>query len=792
MSAGEGNGRAAAARRGSIAALSRGNLQEYMYLLGRRWWLIAACVVLALATALVADRLRVDRYSAEVLLQREAHTSPLDALTAGIGAPVPLEAVASQIEILRSRAVLAPVVDSLGMRLVLADRRVPRSQVIEALDVSPTAPPGVYRLAVRQGAVALVVPSSGEVLSSARLWDWIAGPGFRLRVSATVMSDEAVDFSIVYPAQAIDRLRNELRVEHVRGTILTRVRYTSTDRVLSAAVVNAVARAYQGYGARRATETATRRRQFIADQLSQVYDTLQAARQVLLNYQDTARTLDPGIEAQALAAALMQAENDVRNLRFEESILAGLVVSLSRPGGPAEGFERIITLGRDLIPGGPELYGRLQQLQEERSRLTASQFGFTAEQRQVQVIDSLIATVESTIQIVANESLTLLRQRLAAQESRARELRNEVGELPSRSSSFSQLQQRVDAVQEIFNLLVEKLYEAQIAEAVEVGDVELIDPAPVPMIPDPKRTRRNVGVAVVLGMLLGIAGVFAMEYLDTTVRRAEDAEAVGRASVLAHIPKFPEDADTRRGPALVSPRTQDLAAEAFRVLRTHLSYVKAERPRVLAVTSPGPGEGKSTMAANLAVTMGREGVRVLLIDCDLRRPSLHDVFEIPSKPGLSDLLVGEADLSQVLTRTAAQISLIPAGVKPPNPAELLRSSAFGAVIARARDEFDQILLDTPPVLAVTDPLVIAPVVDGFLVVVRVDHTDRFALARSADELGRSNVPVVGLVLNMVPTSGIYSRYGGYYGYYYYQGYGDGKGSGRGRLKGLRKLLTRTG
>jgi capsular exopolysaccharide synthesis family protein len=279
--------------------------------------------------------------------------------------------------------------------------------------------------------------------------------------------------------------------------------------------------------------------------------------------------------------------------------------------------------------------------------------------------------------------------------------------------------------------------------------------------------RHKVILGLLVGLLLGLGAVFFLEYLDQTIKSAADIERTLGLPVLGLIPLEPKlDSATngKRAPITVvsSLPSTDPAAEAYRALRTNVTFVGAEKPiQLLVVTSPGPAEGKSTTAANLALMLSRGGSRTLLIDADLRRPGLHRAFGLVQEPGLTDILVSKADVREAVRPGVAEnLDLLPAGLLPPNPAELLGSQAMQQLLSTLRHEYTYILLDTPPTLPVTDATVAAAAADAAIVVMRSGETEEAAARRTIDQLARVRTRIAGIVLN-----GVSKRYDQHYSYY---------------------------
>ena len=307
--------------------------------------------------------------------------------------------------------------------------------------------------------------------------------------------------------------------------------------------------------------------------------------------------------------------------------------------------------------------------------------------------------------------------------------------------------------------------------------VNILTPAEVPNSPIVPNTRLNLVLGLLVGLALGLTIAFLIEVLDTRIRTETHVRQLSDAPILGGI-AFDKLAPKR--PLIVQSEPNSPRAEAFRALRTNLQFLDVEGgPRSFVVTSSIPSEGKSTTTANLAIVMAQSGARVLVIDGDLRSPSVADLFGIEGGVGLSDVLIGRARLQDAIQVWGMKnLSLLPAGTMPPNPSELVGSQAMVSLLRHVEKEFDVVLIDSPPLLPVTDSALLSKHVRGALVVVAAGRTHRGQLAGSIESLQNVGSNVAGIVLTMLPTRGPdaygYGRYSyGSYGY----GYGDAHPAG---------------
>lgn len=302
--------------------------------------------------------------------------------------------------------------------------------------------------------------------------------------------------------------------------------------------------------------------------------------------------------------------------------------------------------------------------------------------------------------------------------------------------------------------------------------VTVLAPAQPPKTPISPNIPQNVLLAAVAGLALAIGVVLLLEYLDDTIKDADDVQRVLGVSSLGAIMRI---ASVREpGDQLITLRhPRSPIAEAYRVLRTNLRFSGIENPSgALLVTSAGPGEGKTTTAANLAITMAQAGRRVILVDCDLRRPGLHKLFGLSNEEGLSSLFLDSAPaLENIMYSTKLEsLKVIPSGPVPPNPAEMLDSNLMKRVFSDLRAQSDMLILDSPPTLAVADASILGARCSGAVLVVDAGRTRTDACRRAVDTLSNTGTKILGVVLNKISSR----RASSYYYYYYYSSKEKGK------------------
>jgi polysaccharide biosynthesis transport protein len=347
---------------------------------------------------------------------------------------------------------------------------------------------------------------------------------------------------------------------------------------------------------------------------------------------------------------------------------------------------------------------------------------------------------------------------------------------------YKVLKQEADSNRQLYDGLLEQLKEASLAAGLNSSNIRVVDRARVPLHPSGPNLFRNLEFAFLIGLTGGIAIAFGMETLDTTVRTPEQAENISGLPTLGVIPlqsaferPRPERGKTHILPKAqrngVRPRPlisylepQSEIAEAYRALRTSILLSSASHPpRSILVTSAVAQDGKTMTCINIAIVLAQQGKRVLLVDADMRRPHLHRAFGLKGTVGLSNILTGGAGASDAIQTTVQpNLFVIPAGPVPPHPAELLSSSLMRDLLRQWRAEYDHVILDSPPVISVTDPVVLSVQADAVLLIVRSGQTTAAHVRRTRNLLQSVNAGLLGIVVNAADlTSPDY--------YYYYRG-----------------------
>lgn len=580
-------------------------------------------------------------------------------------------------------------------------------------------------------------------------------------------------------------LRRGLRVQRVRGSDLIRIQAEGPTGEAAAKTTNAVAQSFLAWHVEQRRGRASVGRQFIESQIGSLSVELRKAENALVKHkvsggqvaltEQTAAKVERLAEFEALQrVATTQRQAAAASLRQMRSSLAEHKATIpstfvtSEDPVVAQLRADLARLEVELAGLRPEFTDRHPRVLAVQSRIEETKEGLR--QQTARRLASETAALNPIHQQLVGQAITLeveqqaLEAREAALGAQVRRYALELVGLPPKEVELARLTRDVRVAEETYLLLSQRLAEARISEASVVGDLSIVDsaePSPFPVKPN---LLFNLILGALAGLVLGVVGAAVVEAMDTTFRSPEEAGLALGLPVLATVPdeKGPRRPEAEQRIALMTGEGRASPfAESLRLLRASLLYLSPDRPlHTLIVTSPGVAEGKSTVAAALAVAIARGGQTVRLIECDLRRPTLAWTFQPEGAFGLTDMLANDLPAEQAVQKTAVEnLWLLPSGTKPPNPAELLGSQKMRALLEQGREAVDVQVLDAPPMLPVADTTLLAPAVDGVVLVVHLSRTPRAAAERARQQLDAVGARVLGLVVN-----GVKARRGAYYTY----------------------------
>ena len=755
--------------------------------------LVTAVVVVA---AYTSARRAVPRYRSDASFQvgsKKTAAPRLDEPTVN-ELDIKTDPILSEALILKTQDLALAVADSLGLQLQLLAPREPRGAVLGAVHVSTAAPGDTFLLYLKGPAGYEVRDARGRVLDAGDYGtpvnDTARGFGFVVRPTALV---RVLPFTILPRVVAADEVRGGLGFDIETGTTVVNASFEGDDPSLAPDILNEALLVLRWSGVARLQQVEKQREDFLQTSLAEAGGQYRQALAALQNYKEAEHTTDLGAEEQALLNSAQAFDRQKQQEREDLALLQGIL------SGAGEGHITLDVLNRMAampdISRNPAIAFQMQnllRLYDQRRTLTAGALGLKEDNPQVQAVDQQIQHGGHALRLAAQAAVQSMQADIAALDARITAVRAQLSTYPGKETQIGQLELDASLYNDTYRYLLTQLQAAQISAATIAPYVNVVESATVAASVGVS-TRQKVTIGLLVGLLLGVVAAFFLEYLDQTIKSAADVERALEIPVLGLIPFDPRA--ERHGARAVRRRTalplisraapDDPTSEAYRALRTNVTFVSAEEKalQLICVTSPGPGEGKSTTAANLAITLAQQGARTLLVDADLRRPFVHKAFNLVQEPGLTDILVGTAALREaVRPNVMPSLDVLPGGALPPNPSELLGSEAMRRLLGELRAQYACVVFDTPPALAVTDATVLGAAADGVIVVLRAGETEEAAAQRAVDLFRRIQVRVAGSVLNAVE-----KQRDRYYDYYHYR---YGRSDGAGRLGTLRHRLAR--
>ena len=741
------------------------NIGEWLHVLRRRWMLLAAACAIGLGAAAVHYAMTPSLYVATAVLQIERRS-----LTPLVGSQTPwledwwnMEYYPTQYKLLESRGLAERVVRNLS------------------LPEDPFFNPGGKPLAIQAQTGAPPAPEAVEA-------DLNALGGFA------------------------NRLRGGLTVEPIRNTQLVNLTYRSTNPEFAAKAVNGFADAFIDWGIENRSTTAGNASSFLSSQIDTLKKEIQDKETQLQNVSRTSNIveLDSGsnVTMQRLEALNKSYSDALRNRIEREARYRELMTAPKEAVAESQSDGLVTDLKRKQLEMERDYEIGLKTYKKDFPKMVELQAAIEkGRQHLAGVVEDMVDKARKTAYA---EYQTALREEKAL-EQEMRGLKSEVLDESSASVEYRNLslesQTRRNLLDEVLKAQSETEVTARL-QGTRESNVRIVDRALVPGGPASPNLKQDLTSGLLVGLLAGLGLVLLLEYLDRTVKNAEQIERLLGLPALAVIPDITDNGSSYGGyrsglygyggggraegkgsrrwlekkkndaPGrieLVPHEGPRLAvSEAYRSLRTALLLSSAHELRVVAVTSAVASEGKSATATNLAVVMAQLGRRVLIVDADLRKPRLHEVLQVSNRAGLVSYLTGGADFESVVRNTAVQnLWVIPSGPIPPNPSELLASDRMEELVRLTRSRFDFVVIDTPPILPVTDAALVGTRVDGVTLCLRAGKVTRDEARTCLDRLKLSGIKVLGVVLNRHTTA-----QGGYSGrrYQMYETYGSAAAS----------------
>lgn len=734
----------------------------------RRYWLVVAGVaVTSMIIGLGWTAIQIPTYRAVASLRVDEKQSSLPVLDA-LEPPRVQGELETEMAVLHGPSLAEEVVDSLAIQAVLEEpRKTARRELFTSIRVDRDAPGGDYIIAREADGRVSVTNTIDQV----HIGEFNSAEAIRFAGATLVLSPrgraaarirlriDAFDDAVAAMSTSLDVSRFD------RDANVIVIRYDGPDRYLTREVPNALVRRFL---ARRESERKFEARstvKILREQRDSVARQLTRAENELRTFRERSQSVDLPTEAAAQVGRLAEMQAQRNTIAAERDAIASMLAEVQaaakdgRPGDPSP-YRRMLafpTLLRN--PAASEQLRLLGVVEDQRANLRSRR---TPDDPDVKALTARVSELEQQVRSITETYLLGLSNQVTSLDATLARSGQDLARIPGKEVQFARLQRGPKVLDEILSALQTRLKEAEIAQAVPDARIQVVDLARLPRTTLRPNVKLNLAVALVVGLGIGAAAAIGYGVFHKTIRTLEDLRAITDAPVLGMIPQMrPTGIAARarwvallRRPTHVAYEAPGPGAEAYRALRTNITHRGCVTGgKTLLFTSPRVGDGKTTSAVNTALALAQQGVRVLLVDADLRRGAVHHAFGVQQGPGLAEILTDRyssiEDLLQHAILNGRKLDFITSGTYPSNPAELLGCTTMTNLVARLKLEYDVVVFDTPPVNLVTDAVVLGPAVDGIIVVTRAGATGQEALDFAIDRLHSVHSRIVGLVLNGV-------------------------------------------
>ncbi len=588
---------------------------------------------------------------------------------------------------------------------------------------------------------------------------------------------------------AADLIHGRYRVESEDDNQVVRISVIDRDPEFAASLANAVSDTYIDMNLDTRISNTTSASEWLSIQHQEWRGRLEKSEAALQDFLEDNGVMNASLDSQFEEVKQRLSAFIARRAETEaEEISRALTKqALGRLEGEPELFDTLPEIRDNVVI--VNIKGTLLSLQSKRMELSSkyqdqhpTMIALNSQEAELKhALDSELKNIEISL----SRELQALAHTRKGLDKVIEDERSKEARLNRLSFDYNKLKRDVEKNTKLYDMVTDRLKETELTGAYRFNNVRSLDPALVPSGPFSPKLSVNLLAGLVLGLILGILLSILVDVLDRTLKSQDDVEMLIDRPFLGILPIIPmEEAPPKNASRLemqafqsardryVMDNPKSTAAEFVKFIRTNILFTNPDkRLKTLATTSPGPQEGKSTCSILIANAMAEAGSRVLLVDADLRRPRLHNSFNLVNDIGLSTLIIKDTPLSEVVQESGEpNLKIMTSGPIPPNPTELLHAERFSEVVAMLEDAFDYIVFDAPPIAAVADPLIVGSYVDGMILVLRANQTTRQAAGKAYSALKAAKAPVLGTVLNNVDLSRQeYGQSGQYY--YYYRQYG---------------------
>jgi len=619
------------------------------------------------------------------------------------------------------------------------------------------------------------------------------------KTAESFSSDELENMGISSKDKAFSRMKGgmdngRIEVSSKGESRIIEIRVTEANPYISQLFANRLAETYRHFDIEIKKEDAHSTYDFIADQTEKVQKDLEESEEKLKVFKEKYGILGISAEIEQFIRQMSDIEKELKSASIEAEVLEKKINAVKSKLNEQQ--KSLLTeASQTSYSVLVDLKRQLTNLENEKANLLIQ--GYVPEDQKILKINHSIQSLKDKMGTVVRDLLqkegtldplvqmedfmqqsvnltidyAVAKSRIEALDEALRYYKNKLNRIPKRELELARLEREKEANKKIYLMLLEKREQAQITEVRESGGISILELARLPKGPNTMSKVKKSVLFLILGILIGIGGGFVVDYVDSAVRDEFEITRISGLPILGRIPIIEndkKDKDHSNGDTFVLTEKESRShiAEAFRSLRANIKLSRAEGfPSSILITGPDAGSGKSMIAINLALSFVSSGKKVLLVDTDLRRPAIEKYLRIKKEKGLTELLVNEGKEIQPLSVDGLKI--IPSGKLPPNPSELLDSDRMKELLKQWKKEYDIVLLDSPPLMTVSDSRILASEVEETLLVASYGETNRHMIAQTSELLKQLSIKALGYILNKVDIHKEYGYYGYYYGYYYH-------------------------
>lgn len=699
----------------------------------------------------------------------------------------PSNSIDTEIDIVKSRVIAEEVVKKFHLNRIVSRNflKKVKVQIGEFTSTYPSNSHPAFDIVYRGNGIYTVKDTDGNV-AEGKVGDLLIGKNITLLF--TDMQCETGDSFTLTLTGVYETIDNVVAkrldaFESKKGNNILKITYDDTNVVLAKNIVQTIVDTYLRMKTEFKSEEARKSVNFISEQLTVIKENLDQADRALRDYKSSAGVFALDVEAQSLIQKVADAETQRSGAALQKKQMQFAIETLKEANKSGKAYSPFVMNDDPVVTA---IAAKLTDLETQKSSLLSDyKESYPLVSNVKEQIDELqkklLTTFDTAMKNFANQ-----------EKSYAAIIQNynaKIRQLPAKEMELVKLMLHAKATSDIYSTLLQKQQEARLSQSSTVSSVNIIDPPIIPDTPLKPKTIIYLLIGFISGIILSFFVAFFREFLDDTIKDPEVAKHAFGLPLLVAIPyieteRHLDKKDDERDRILITDhQPKSSISEVFRSLRTSIHFTSiSKRRQIILITSSFPGEGKTTIIGNFAVSLSQLGSRILLMDCDLRRPTLHTIFGHSKSSGLTDCLAGDVEFEKAVHTTGINgIDFLSAGTTPPNPVELLGSDKMHTLLERMRSKYDYILIDAPPMLAVTDAHLLARTADMIVLALQAGKVSIKVASRMRELLASIGTPIAGLVINDRSKNkmDLYGYGDKYYGYGYY-GYGYGENSADGK------------